>query len=89
MVRRALALNSLTLFNFPFVGYLQDLDNACFLSLMASLQSSLYHGLLFVGLVEVVGIHLPQISIREEVYPAMGSSESERDTAVKDSSHKE
>ena len=89
MVRRALALNSLTLFKFSFVGYLQNLNNDCFLSLIASLQSSLYRGLLFLGLVEVLGIHLPQILIREEVNPAMGSTESERDTAVKNSSLKE
>ena len=89
MFRRALALNILTLFKFSFVGYFQNLDNDCFLSLIAFLQSSFYHGLLFLGLLEVLGIHLPQISIREEVNPAMGSTESERDTAVKDSSHKE
>ena len=46
IVRRAFALNFLTLFKFSFVGYLQNFDNACLRCFMASLHSSLYHGLL-------------------------------------------
>ena len=59
-----------------------------FLCLIASLQSSLNHGLLFFGLVEVFGMHFSLISISEEVKSAMRSVESERDVVVKDSSHK-
>ena len=39
IVRRAFAL--LTSFKFSFVGYLQNLDNACFHCLIASLQSTM------------------------------------------------
>ena len=45
------------------------------LVLMASLHSSVYHGLLFVGFVKVFGIHLEDISIREEVKSDKGSEE--------------
>ena len=58
IVRRAFALKFLTLFKFSFVGYLQNFDNACLRYFMASLHSSLYHGLLFFGFVEVFGILL-------------------------------
>ena len=47
-------------------GDLLNLDRACLRCLIASLQSSLYHGLLLVGFVEVWGIHSFDISIREE-----------------------
>ena len=70
------------------VGNLQNLDKVSFLCLIASLQSSLYHGLLFFGLVEVFGMYLSLISISEEVKSAIRSVESERDVVVKDSSHK-
>ena len=50
--RRAFALEFLTLFKFSFVGYLQNFDNACLRCFMASLHSSLFHGLLFFGFVE-------------------------------------
>ena len=66
-MRRAFALLTLTSFKFSFVGYLQNLDNACFRCLIASLQSSLYHGLLFFGFIEVLGIHLSDMSMRDEV----------------------
>ena len=58
IVRRAFALKFFTLFRFSFVGYLQNFDNACLRCFMASLHSSLYHGLLFFGFVEVFGILL-------------------------------
>ena len=54
-----------------------------FLCLIASLQSSLYHALLFFGLVEVFGMHFSLISISEEVKSAIRSVESERDEVVK------
>ena len=75
IVQRAFALKFLTLFKFSFVGYLQNFDNACLRRFMASLQSSLYHGLLFVGFVEVFGIILLEISRREEVKSSRGSKE--------------
>ena len=53
-----------------------NLFRAFFLVLIASLHSSLYHGLLFVGFVEVFGIHLVDISMREEVKSDKGSEES-------------
>ena len=53
-----------------------------FLCLIASLQSSLYQGLLFLGLVEVFGMHFSLISISEEVKSAIQSVESERDVVV-------
>ena len=59
-----------------------------FLGLIASLQSSLYQGLLFLGLVEVFGMHFSLILISDEVKSAIQSVESERDVVVKDSSHK-
>ena len=68
MVRRPFALNTLS-----FVGNLQNLDKVSFLCLIASLQSSLYHGLLFFGLVEVFGMHFSLISISEEVKSAIRS----------------
>ena len=76
MVLRALALNTLTLFKLSLVGYFLNLFKAFFLCLIASLQSSLYHGLLLVGLVEVLGIHSLDISIKEEVNSDIGSKES-------------
>ena len=54
MIRRDFALNTLQVFKLSLVGIL---DKVSFLCLMASLQSSLYHGLLFLGLVEVFGMH--------------------------------
>ena len=66
IVRRAFALKFFTLFRFSFVGYLQNFDNACLRCFMASLHSSLYHGLLFFGFVEVFGILLLEISRRED-----------------------
>ena len=53
-----------------------NLDKACLRCLIASLQSSLYHGLLLVGFVEVLGIHSLDISIREEVKSDIGSDDS-------------
>ena len=53
-----------------------NLDRACLRCLIASLQSSLYHGLLLVQFVEVLGIHSLDISIREEVKSDMGSEDS-------------
>ena len=61
------------LFRFSFVGYLLNLDNACFRCLLAPLQSSLYQGLLFFGFVEVFGIHLLDMSMSDEVKFAMRS----------------
>ena len=75
IVRRAFALKFFTLFRFSFVGYLQNFDNACLRCFMASLHSSLYHGLLFFGFVEVFGILLLEISRREEVKSSRGSKE--------------
>ena len=46
---------------------MQNFDKDCFRCLIAYLQSSLYQGLLFFGLVEVLRMHLSLISIREEV----------------------
>ena len=57
-------------------GDLLNLDRACLRCLIASLQSSLYHGLLLVGFVEVWEIHSLDISIREEVKSAIGSEDS-------------
>ena len=57
-------------------GDLLNLDRACLHCLIASLQSSLYHGLLLVGFVEVWGIHSLDFSIREEVKSAIGSEDS-------------
>ena len=56
-------------------GDLLNLERACLRCLIASLQSSLYHGLLLVGFVEVWGIHSLDISIREEVKSAIGSED--------------
>ena len=56
-------------------GDLLNLDRACLRCLIASLQSSLYHGLILVGFVEVIGIHSLDISIREEVKSAIGSED--------------
>ena len=66
-MRRAFAPLTLTSFTFSLVRYLQILDNACFRCLIASLQSSLYHGLFFFGFNEVLGIHLSDMSMRDEV----------------------
>ena len=74
-MRQALALCILTLFKFSFVGNLQNFARACFLCLIAFLQSSLYHGLFFFGFVEVFGIHLFDISVREDVKSATRSVE--------------
>ena len=57
-------------------GDLLNLDRACLRCLIASLQSSLYHGLLLIGFVEVWEIHSLGISIREEVKSAIGSEDS-------------
>ena len=59
-----------------------------FLSLIASLQSSLYHGLLFFGFVEVLGIHFSDVVIKEEVKSVIGSKESDREVSVRDPLHK-
>ena len=59
------------MFKLSLVGNLQNLDKVSFLCLIASLQSSLYHGLLFFGLVEVFGMHFSLISISEEVKSAI------------------
>ena len=55
-----------------------------FRCLIASSQSSLYHGLLFFGFVEVLGIHFSDIVIREDVKSVIGSEESERKASVRD-----
>ena len=57
-------------------GDLLNLDRACLRCLISSLQSSLYHGLLLVGFVEVCGIHSLDISISEEVKSDIGSEDS-------------
>ena len=57
-------------------GDLLNLDRACLRCLIASLQSSLYHGFLLVGFVEVCGIHSLNISISEEVKSDIGSEDS-------------
>ena len=49
IVLRALALNTLTSFKLLEFGDFLNLDRACLRCLIASLQSSLYHGLLLVG----------------------------------------
>ena len=49
----ALALNTLVSFKLLEFGDFLNLDRACLRCLIASLQSSLYHGLLLVGFVEV------------------------------------
>ena len=56
---------------------------------MASLHSSLYHGLIFVGFVEVFGIHLEDISIREAVKSDKGSEESFELSTIIVSVHKD
>ena len=89
IVRRAFALKFLTLFKFSFVGYLQNFDNACLRCFMASLHSSLYHGLLFYGFVEVFGILLLEISRREEVKSSRGSKELLNLSILRLSSHNE
>ena len=89
IVRRALARKILTLFKLSFVGYLQNFDNACFLCLITSLQSSLNHGLLFFGFVEVFRIHRFEISIRVDGKLAIGSEEIAKDSIVKDWSRRE
>ena len=76
LVLRVLDLNTLTLFKLSLVGYFLILFKAFSLCSIASLQSSLYHGLLLVGFVEVLGIHLLDISIREEVNSDIGLEES-------------
>ena len=53
-----------------------NLDRACLRCLIASLQTSLYHGFLIFRFVEVLGIHYLDISIREEVKSAIGSEDS-------------
>ena len=58
-----------------------------FRCLIASLQSSLYHVLLFFGFVEIFGIHFSDIVIREEVKSVIGSEESKRKVSVRDSLH--
>ena len=50
---------------------------------LETLQSSLYNGLLFFGLVEVFGMHFSLISISEDEKSAIRSVESERDLVVK------
>ena len=62
--------------NFLVCGDLLNLDKVCLRCLIAFLQSSLYHGLLLVGFVEVWGIHSLDISIREEIKSAIGSEDS-------------
>ena len=86
---RAYALNTFTTFKLSLVGYFLNLFRAFFLVLIASLHSSLYHGLLFVGFVEVFGIHLEDISIREEVKSDKGSEESLKFSKVILSAHKD
>ena len=68
IVRRALALNMFNSFNLSPVGDLQNRDSACFLCFIASLHSLLYHGLLFLGFVEVLGTHDSDILISEIGY---------------------
>ena len=87
IVRRALALCTLTFFKIAPVGYLQNFDNACFRCLTAFLQSLLYHGLLFFGFVEVFGIHLSDIFIREEVKSVTRSEELLKLSMLKSCSH--
>ena len=53
IVLQALALNTLMSLKLLVFGDLLNLDRACLRCLIASLQSSLYHGLLLVGFVEV------------------------------------
>ena len=65
-----------------------ELRQVSFRCLIASLQSSLYHGLLFFGFVEVLGIHFSDTFIKEEVKSVIGSEESERKVSVRDSLHK-
>ena len=48
-----LALNTLMLLKLVVFGDLLNLDRACLRCLVASLQSSLYHGLLLVRFVKV------------------------------------
>ena len=66
-----------------------NLFRAFCLVLITSLHSSLYHGLLFVGFVEVFGKHLEDISIREEVKSDKGSEESLKFSKVILSEHKD
>ena len=53
IVLRALALNTLLSLKLLVFGEVLNLDRACLRCLIASLQSSLYHGLLLVGFLEV------------------------------------
>ena len=53
IVLLALALNTFMSLKLLVFGDLLNLDIACLRCLIASLQSSLYHGLLLVGFVEV------------------------------------
>ena len=89
IVRRALALNIFTSFNLFPVGNLQNRDSACFLCFIASLHSLLYHGLLFLGFVEVLGIHDSDILIREDVKSATRSEDSFKLSMFKRSSQRE
>ena len=57
-------------------GDLLNLNRACLRCLIASLQSSLYHGLLLFGFVEIFGIHSLDISKSKEVKSAIGSEDS-------------
>ena len=54
---------------------MQNFDKDCFRCLIAYLQSSLYQGLLFFGLVDGLGMHLSLISIREEAKAEIRSVE--------------
>ena len=65
IVMWALSLNTLMLLKLLKFRYLLNLDRACLRCLIASLESSLYHGLLLVGFVEVRGLHSLDILIRE------------------------
>ena len=53
IVLQALALNTLMSLKLLVFGDLLNLDRACLRCIIASLQSSLYHGLPLVGFVEV------------------------------------
>ena len=68
---------------------MENFDNACLRCFMASLHASLYHGLLFFELVEVFGIHLLDMSRKEEGRSAIESEEFSNFSGLMLSTHKE
>ena len=70
-------------------GYLENFDNARLRCFMASLHSSLYHGLFFYGIAEFFGILVLEMSRRVEEKLAIGAKELSNFSVLRLSSHKE